>query len=80
MKNSTHRNKTKYEYVPDSFGSNIRYMLGMLAVIIIPPLLPGVTTRGLVMAYGGFALGSYVLALLVKLVMMSKQPGRVKRH
>ena len=42
-----------YVYAPDSLWSNLRYGLGTLAVILLPPLIPGVTGRELIMGYMG---------------------------
>jgi uncharacterized membrane protein len=42
-----------YVYTPGSLWSHLKYGLGALAVIVIPPLFPGVTGRGLIMGYMG---------------------------
>lgn len=69
---STNTKNTAYEYTPDSIWSNIKYLVGMLAVIIIPPLIPGVTTEGLVISYVGLVIGIYVMAFVIKLVLVIK--------
>ena len=71
-----------YEYKPDSVWSNIRYFLGMLAAIVIPPLIPGVTSRGLIIAYAGIVIGIYILAFITRLVMSLRQEksARVRRR
>ena len=67
--NIRHHKRHTYEYKPDSVWSNIGYFLGMLAAIVIPPLIPGVTSRGLIIAYAGIVIGIYILAFIIKLMM-----------
>ena len=59
-----------------SIWSNINYGLGMLAFIAIPPLLPGVTTRHLVIMYGAIALAVYLLAFVFALVRTLRKKRR----
>ena len=59
-----------------SIWSNIKYGLGMLAFIVIPPLLPGVTTRHLVIMYSGIALAVYLLAFVLALVRTLRKKRR----
>ena len=47
------RNERTYVYTPGSLWSHLKYGLGALAVIVIPPLIPGVTGPGLIMGYMG---------------------------
>lgn len=67
---STNTTNTTYEYKPDSIWSNIKYLTGILVVIIIPPLIPGVTTQGLVISYVGIVLGIYIIAFVIKLTLV----------
>jgi hypothetical protein len=46
-----HEEGHTYVYAPASLWSNLMYGLGTLAVLVIPPLIPGVTTPGLIMGY-----------------------------
>ena len=79
---SINNKQTSYEYAPDSIWSNIKYLTGMLAAIIIPPLIPGVTTRHLIISYASITLGVYVLAFVIKLVITIKQNNtpQTRRH
>lgn len=47
------RNVRTYVYTPASVWSHLKYGLGTLAVIMIPPMIPGVTGNGLIMGYIG---------------------------
>ncbi len=58
------RRTPAYHYEPGSIWSHLMYGLATLAVIILPPLIPGVSVRGLVMGY------MIVLALLVATGML----------
>ena len=61
------------EYTADSIWSNIKYLVGMLTAIMIPPLIPGITTQHLVLSYAGVTLGVYILAFVFKLAITIKQ-------
>lgn len=52
-------------YTPDSLWSNLRYGLGMLAVIVIPPLIPGASVRLLIMGYMVVIVSIYTVAAIV---------------
>jgi len=47
------RNGKAYVYAPASFMSHIKFGLGTSLVLFVPPLIPGVTGRGLIMGYIG---------------------------
>ncbi len=47
------RNGQTYVYTPGTSWSHLKYGLGTLAVIVVPPLIPGVTGHGLIMGYMG---------------------------
>jgi hypothetical protein len=40
-----------YVYTPGSLWSHLKYGLGTLGVLVIPPLIPGATAQGLIMGY-----------------------------
>jgi len=42
-----------YEYTPGTLWSHLLYGLGALAILVIPPMVPGVTGHGLIMGYMG---------------------------
>ncbi len=44
------------------YGSNIKYGLGMLAFMAIPPLIPGVTTRIIIIGFMGVIISIYTAA------------------
>jgi hypothetical protein len=48
-----------YVYTPASFVSRVKFGLGTLAVLVVPPLIPGVTGRGLIMGYIGALVAAY---------------------
>jgi len=56
------------EYKPDSIWVNILYGLGMLAFIIIPPLIPGTSTRILIIGYISVVCGVYIAAAVMSAV------------
>jgi hypothetical protein len=53
-----------YVYSPGSLWSHLKYGLGTLAVLVIPPLIPGTTVRGLIMGYGD-VLGIFLATFFV---------------
>lgn len=59
-----HEKGRTYVYTPGSLWSHLKYGLGTLAVLVIPPLIPGATVRGLIMGYGG-ALGIFLAIFFV---------------
>ena len=63
----------------DSFMSNIKYGLGMLAFIAIPPLIPGVTTRIIIMGYMCVIVGIYLAAAIVAAIRARHPARRGKR-
>jgi len=63
----------------DSFMSNIKYGVGMLAFIAIPPLIPGVTTRIIIMGYMCLIVGIYLAAAIVAAIRERQPVRRVKR-
>lgn len=48
---ASRQRKAVNEYTPDSLWSHLGYGLGMLAVIVIPLYIPGVSVRGLIIGY-----------------------------
>lgn len=64
-------NSNRYEknpashYTPDSLWTNLRYGLGMLSVIVIPPLIPGASVRLLIMGYMVMIVSIYTVAAIV---------------
>ena len=62
----------------DSFMSNIKYGAGMLAFIAIPPLIPGVTTRIIIMGYMCLIVGIYLAAAIVAAIRV-RHPARRRR-
>lgn len=63
----------------DSYMSNIKYGVGMLAFIAIPPLIPGVTTRIIIMGYMCLIVGIYLAAAIVAGIRERHPARRVKR-
>lgn len=57
-----------YEYIPDSVCVNIRYGLGMVAFIVIPPLIPGASTKLLIMGYMLVITGIYIAAGIMSVI------------
>ena len=57
-------------YTPDSLWSNLRYGLGMLAVILIPPLIPGASVPLLIMGYMGVIVTIYVLLAIARAIII----------
>lgn len=63
------------EYIPDSVWVNIRYGLGMMAFIVIPPLIPGASVRLLIMGYMSVIVGIY-LAVGIMAAVRARHPTR----
>jgi len=70
---TTNSKKNTYQYTEASIWSNIKYLLVMLAILIIPPLIPGVTTQGLVTSYAGFVIAIYIVAFVFKVALEIRQ-------
>ena len=70
-------NGRTYVYTPGSLWSNLKFGLGTLAVITIPPLIPGVTGRGLIMGYMGGLVAIFTVVCVWGMVRsMYPQGGR----
>ena len=63
------------EYIPDSVWVNIRYGLGMMAFIAIPPLIPGATVKLLIMGYVSVINGIYIAAAIMSAIQ-ARHPTR----
>jgi hypothetical protein len=63
----------------DSFMPNIKYGVGMLAFIAIPPLIPGVTIRIIIMGYMCVIVGIYLAAAIVAAIRVRHPARRRKR-
>ena len=70
---------TTTDYKTDSYWSNVLYGIGMLAFILIPVVVPGMTAK--VTAFGLYSIiiSSYVIALLYN-VIRTKQPTRYRKR
>lgn len=66
-------------YTPDSLWSNLRYGLGMLAFIAIPPLIPGASVRFLIMGYMFVIVSIYTVVAIV-VAMRVLRPTKVARR
>lgn len=80
--NSRQENESVYEYTPDSLWSNLWYGLGMFVVAVIPPFVPGVSTRGLIIGYMAALVTIYTLvciAAIARVMRPMKAPAR-KRY
>jgi len=69
------RNERTYVYTPGSLWSHLKYGLGTLAVIVIPPLIPGVTGPGLIMGYMGTLVAVLGLVCVWGMVRSLKPAG-----
>jgi len=64
---------------PVSLWSNFWYGLGMLAIIVVPPLIPGTTIRSLIMGYMFMIVSIYTIAAIstaIKTLNPTKTPKR----
>lgn len=61
-----------------SFISNVKYGVGMLAFIAIPPLIPGVTTRIIIIGYMCVIVGIYLAAAIVAAIRV-RHPARRRK-
>jgi hypothetical protein len=73
-----HEKGYTYVYAPASLWSNLAYGLGTLAFLVIPPLIPGVTTSGLIMGYVGALVIVYTVICVWGMVR-SLYPPRGRR-
>ena len=69
-------NGQTWVYTPGSLWSHLKYGLGTLAVIMIPPLVPGVTGNGLVMGYMGALVAVLGIVCAWGMVRSLRPPGR----
>jgi len=82
---ASHVNSNSYgekpvtNYTPDSLWSNFRYGLGMTAVIIIPPLIPGSSVRLLIMGYMFVIVSIYSVAAIMA-AMRALRPTKVSKR
>jgi len=70
---------TTTDYKPDSYWSNVLYGIGMLALIMIPVLIPGMTVKATVIGLYSLIIGTYVAALLYYVVRIKNSTGHRKR-
>lgn len=63
----------------DSPMSNIKYGVGMLAFIAIPPLIPGVTIRIIIIGYMCLIVSIYTAAAIVAAVRI-RHPARRRQR
>ena len=63
-------------YTPGSLWSHLKYGLGTLAVIVIPPLIPGATGPGLIMGYMGALVAVLTIVCVWGMVRSLQPPGR----
>jgi len=63
-----------YEYTPGKLWSHLLYGLGTLAILVIPPMVPGVTGRGLIMGYMGMLVVLYGIICVWGIVRGLRSP------
>jgi hypothetical protein len=56
------------ESTPDSLWSNFWYGFGMLVAVVCPLLIPGISTRGLVIGYMATTVVIYTLVCIMAIV------------
>ena len=64
----------------DSPMSNIKYGVGMLAFLAIPPLIPGVTIRIIIIGYTCLIVSIYMAAAIVAAIRLRHPARRRKGH
>jgi hypothetical protein len=64
----------------DSPMSNIKYGVGMLAFIAIPPLIPGVTIRLIIIGYMCLIISIYMAAAIMAAIRIRHPTLWRKRH
>ena len=70
---------TTNNYKSDSYWSNVLYGIGMLAFIMIPVVIPGMTAEVTAIGLYSIIIGIYVAALLYYVVRIKKSTGHRKR-
>ena len=64
----------------DSLMSNIKYGVGMLAFIAVPPLIPGVTIRIIIIGCMCLIVSIYMAAAIAAAIRIRHPVRRRKRH
>lgn len=72
--------ETHPDYLQHSLWSNLWYGLIMLAIIILPPLIPGASTQVLVASYIGIVVAVYTAVLIVKIFTVLRDKGAPKKR
>lgn len=67
------------ESTADSLWSNFWYGFGMLAVAVSPLLIPGISTRGLIIGYMATTVVIYTLVCILAIVK-SLRPSKTSRN
>ena len=68
----------KYATGSSSIWSNILYGIAMIAYLTLPPMIPGVTSHGLIVFNVGLVIMIYIVALLVQVFKVMKLNRRRK--
>ena len=79
LNSDSSRKNSIIDNAPDSLWSNFRYGLGMVAIIIIPPLIPGSSVRLLIMGYMLLIISIYGVAAIASAMETFGYTKSVKR-
>jgi len=71
--------ETISNYASGSLWSNLGYGLGMMAVIVFPPLIPGASVRLLIMGYMFVIVSIYTVAAIVA-AMRALRPANASKR
>ena len=78
-KSDSSRKDSIIDNTPDSLWPNLRYGLGMVAIIVIPPLIPGSSVRLLIMGYMLLIVSIYTAAAIASAMQTFGYTKLVKR-
>ena len=78
-KSDSSRKDSIIDNMPGSLWSNLQYGLGMAAIIVIPPLIPGSSVRLLIMGYMFLIVSIYVVAAIASAMKTFGYTKTVKR-
>lgn len=70
---------TSTNYKPDSYWSNVLYGIGMLAFILIPVVIPGMTVKVTAIGLYSIIISTYVIALFYN-VIRTKSSTRYRKR
>jgi hypothetical protein len=63
-----------FVYPSGTLWSNLKYGLGTMSVLVIPPFIPGVSSRGLIMGYMGAVVAIFAIVCIWGMIRSLRSP------